>query len=138
MVEDKILILKFKHGRSQALERIYQKYKEELLSLATDLNALDESFPAYADMMGEESRGLFCSFSFCLCYNYIPLLPFIRMGSKPGQADQRVEMVDNLNTNPAIFKDGWFPTTHWSTVIAAGKGDSPQAADALDRLCRTY
>lgn len=47
-------------------------------------------------------------------------------------------MADNLNTNPAIFKDGWFPTTHWSTVIAAGKGDSPRAADALDRLCRTY
>ncbi|MHC4433315.1 MAG: RNA polymerase sigma factor [Planctomycetota bacterium] len=35
MLEDKILLLRFKHGRSQALEQIYQKYKVELLSLAT-------------------------------------------------------------------------------------------------------
>jgi RNA polymerase sigma-70 factor (ECF subfamily) len=35
MLEDTILLLKFKHGHTQALERIYQKYKTELLSLAT-------------------------------------------------------------------------------------------------------
>ena len=35
MLEDAILLLKFKHGHAQALERIYQKYKTELLSLAT-------------------------------------------------------------------------------------------------------
>lgn len=35
MLEDKILVLKFKCGNSQALEQIYQKYKVELLSLAT-------------------------------------------------------------------------------------------------------
>jgi len=31
-----------------------------------------------------------------------------------------------------------FQTTHWSVVLAAGDGDSPQAADALEKLCRTY
>jgi RNA polymerase sigma factor (sigma-70 family) len=31
-----------------------------------------------------------------------------------------------------------FGTTHWSVVLAAGSSDSPQAADALERLCRTY
>jgi RNA polymerase sigma-70 factor (ECF subfamily) len=31
-----------------------------------------------------------------------------------------------------------FATTHWSVVLAAGEGDSPQAADALARLCRAY
>ncbi len=31
-----------------------------------------------------------------------------------------------------------FPTTHWSWVDAAGKADSPQARDALARLCETY
>jgi RNA polymerase sigma-70 factor (ECF subfamily) len=31
-----------------------------------------------------------------------------------------------------------FVTTHWSVVLAAGQGDSPGAADALERLCRTY
>jgi len=47
-------------------------------------------------------------------------------------------MVDNRNTNSAFFKDGRFPTTHWSVVMAAGKRDSVQAADALEQLCRTY
>jgi RNA polymerase sigma-70 factor (ECF subfamily) len=33
---------------------------------------------------------------------------------------------------------GAFATTHWSTVLAAGATTSPQAAAALERLCRTY
>jgi RNA polymerase sigma-70 factor (ECF subfamily) len=32
----------------------------------------------------------------------------------------------------------WFVTTHWSVVLAAKAGDSPQASEALERLCRTY
>ncbi len=35
-------------------------------------------------------------------------------------------------TGPAVF-----PTTHWSVVLTAAV-DSPQAADALEKLCRTY
>jgi len=31
-----------------------------------------------------------------------------------------------------------FATTHWSVVLAAGEVESPQAADALARLCRAY
>lgn len=31
-----------------------------------------------------------------------------------------------------------FATTHWSLVLAAGLGDSPQAAEALEKLCRAY
>lgn len=31
-----------------------------------------------------------------------------------------------------------FTTTHWSVVVAAGGHDSPQAAEALETLCRTY
>ncbi len=31
-----------------------------------------------------------------------------------------------------------FATTHWSVVLAAGQNDSPQAAEALENLCRTY
>ena len=31
-----------------------------------------------------------------------------------------------------------FATTHWSVVLAAGSEDTPQAAEALERLCRTY
>ncbi len=29
-------------------------------------------------------------------------------------------------------------TTHWSVVLQAGTGDSTQAAEALEQLCRTY
>ena len=31
-----------------------------------------------------------------------------------------------------------FTTTHWSVVLQAGQADSPQAAAALEQLCRTY
>jgi len=34
--------------------------------------------------------------------------------------------------------NGAFSTTHWSVVLAAGRGDSPGAADALERLCEVY
>ncbi len=33
---------------------------------------------------------------------------------------------------------GAFTTTHWSVVLAAGREHSPQAAEALETLCRTY
>ena len=33
---------------------------------------------------------------------------------------------------------GVFATTHWSVVLAAGEQQSPQAAEALEKLCRTY
>jgi RNA polymerase sigma factor (sigma-70 family) len=31
-----------------------------------------------------------------------------------------------------------FATTRWSVVLAAGRTDSPQAAEALEKLCRAY
>jgi RNA polymerase sigma factor (sigma-70 family) len=38
---------------------------------------------------------------------------------------------------------GWsgprqFTTTHWSVVLAAAQGETPESAAALERLCRTY
>jgi RNA polymerase sigma-70 factor (ECF subfamily) len=33
---------------------------------------------------------------------------------------------------------GLFVTTHWSVVLAAGQQESPQATEALEKLCRTY
>jgi RNA polymerase sigma-70 factor (ECF subfamily) len=35
-------------------------------------------------------------------------------------------------------RSGEFTTTHWSVVLAAGQAESPQAAEALEKLCRTY
>ncbi len=33
---------------------------------------------------------------------------------------------------------GVFATTHWSVVLAAGNEETPEAAAALEKLCRTY
>lgn len=41
-------------------------------------------------------------------------------------------------TGNAAMQRGVFATTHWSVVLAAGGSDSPQAADALEQLCRAY
>jgi RNA polymerase sigma-70 factor (ECF subfamily) len=32
----------------------------------------------------------------------------------------------------------WFATTHWSVVLAAGESASPQAGQALEKLCHAY
>ena len=32
----------------------------------------------------------------------------------------------------------WFVTTHWSVVLAAGRGDSTRSRAALEKLCRNY
>ena len=37
MIEDRLLIWKFKHGSSDALRRIYEKHRVYLLTLATAL-----------------------------------------------------------------------------------------------------
>src|SRR2546422_7461349 len=42
------------------------------------------------------------------------------------------------NEKPALDKRQWFATTHWSVVLTAGQCTSPQAAEALEKLCRTY
>jgi RNA polymerase sigma-70 factor (ECF subfamily) len=39
---------------------------------------------------------------------------------------------------PSAKVSGLFTTTHWSVVLAAGQSESPQAAQALEQLCRTY
>ena len=32
----------------------------------------------------------------------------------------------------------WFSTTHWTMVLAAREASSPQASEALEKLCRAY
>jgi hypothetical protein len=41
-------------------------------------------------------------------------------------------------TGPVPGGEFAFTTTHWSVVVAAGQRDSPEAAEALETLCRTY
>ena len=38
MLEDKLLLLKFRRGSPDALRRIYEKYKDDLLALAVALS----------------------------------------------------------------------------------------------------
>jgi RNA polymerase sigma-70 factor (ECF subfamily) len=40
--------------------------------------------------------------------------------------------------NPTSGSGQWFATTHWSVVLTAKTGDSPEAAEAMEKLCRTY
>src|SRR5947199_2587551 len=42
------------------------------------------------------------------------------------------------NRDSASGPDLRFTTTHWSVVLMAGQADSPQANEALEKLCRTY
>jgi RNA polymerase sigma-70 factor (ECF subfamily) len=44
---------------------------------------------------------------------------------------------DDTSTAATAHRD-WFTTTHWSVVLSARDSDSPQAAAALEKLCRTY
>lgn len=43
-----------------------------------------------------------------------------------------------LNSDLAPGGPERFATTHWSTVLLAGRNDSGQAAEALEKLCRAY
>ena len=61
MLEDTLLILKFKHGSTDALRRIYEKYKDELLALAVALSndrttaedALHDIFVSFSQYAGK-------------------------------------------------------------------------------------
>ena len=39
---------------------------------------------------------------------------------------------------PGVASPPLFTTTHWSVVLAAADQETPEAAAALERLCRTY
>jgi RNA polymerase sigma-70 factor (ECF subfamily) len=54
------------------------------------------------------------------------------------RADPQNMSPDEADLGPFPIKTAEFTTTHWSVVVDAGRGDSPEASLALDRLCRTY
>ncbi|MHC4204476.1 MAG: RNA polymerase sigma factor [Planctomycetota bacterium] len=58
MLEDKLLVLKFKRGSPDALRRIYEKYKDDLLALAI---ALSNDRTAAEDVLHD----VFVSFAQC-------------------------------------------------------------------------
>jgi RNA polymerase sigma-70 factor (ECF subfamily) len=53
---------------------------------------------------------------------------------------QNAAVLEKVN-EPAANNESrgrWFTTTHWSQVLSARDPGSPQAAEALEKLCRTY
>src|SRR5439155_6041230 len=47
-------------------------------------------------------------------------------------------MLPDERTETRAPQPGWFATTHWSVVLAAGQVTSPEAEAALEKLCRAY
>jgi RNA polymerase sigma-70 factor (ECF subfamily) len=47
-------------------------------------------------------------------------------------------MADVSDAESSLPAPREFTTTHWSVVLAAGQGCNPQAAAALEQLCRAY
>ena len=45
---------------------------------------------------------------------------------------------DTPSTHSEALRGSIFATTHWSVVLAAGKESTPEAQDALEKLCQTY
>src|SRR5207253_1480846 len=47
-------------------------------------------------------------------------------------------MSPEQQSTAASVKSEWFTSTHLSVVLMAGQTSSPQAAEALEKLCRSY
>ena len=61
---------------------------------------------------------------------------FLLLKSRQRTITEAVKETENSHASPVgAFK---FTTTHWSVVVMAQEPDSPHAAEALERLCRTY
>src|SRR2546421_10158689 len=50
----------------------------------------------------------------------------------------KMPLKDSPLLTSASGASGRFDTTHWSVVLLAGERRSPQSAEALEKLCRTY
>jgi len=62
----------------------------------------------------------------------------LRRAACPGVATgDRMDTADSSGDS-AARTSAQFPSTHWSTVLAAGQSSSPQSREALERLCRAY
>jgi RNA polymerase sigma factor (sigma-70 family) len=46
--------------------------------------------------------------------------------------------IADRNNAQAAGSSEWFEATHWSVVVSAGRQESPQAHQALGKLCQTY
>jgi RNA polymerase sigma-70 factor (ECF subfamily) len=62
----------------------------------------------------------------------------LKCGEKCHHAAALGVAMSPVEQHTAPGPSGWFATTHWSVVLGAARGTSPQADAALEALCRTY
>jgi RNA polymerase sigma factor (sigma-70 family) len=60
------------------------------------------------------------------------------MNPRDKLAEADMESSDPAVNETTAASSAWFKTTHWSSVLLAGRADAPQAEAALGRLCQTY
>ncbi len=56
----------------------------------------------------------------------------------PDKSKMRTPHSPLPNDKPSSSPTAWFAPTHWSVVLAAGRGDSSTSQAALEKLCRIY
>ena len=62
-------------------------------------------------------------------------MPQLALFASPNTAG---ELVQEFGSDALSAGQARFATTHWSVVLQARRQESPQAAQALEQLCRTY
>ncbi len=99
MVEDKLLVWRYRHGSKDALCRIYEKYKNNLLALAVSLSndvslgedAVHDVFVSFAQMAARlELRGSLKSYLSTCVANRVGKLNRIESQRVNGQAEADV------------------------------------------------
>jgi RNA polymerase sigma factor (sigma-70 family) len=116
MLEDTLLKLKFNHGDMDALRRIYEKYKDDLLKLAVALlndislaeDVVNDSFVNFAQSMGEiHLRGTLKSFLTTCVVNHARNVYRARQRKKVLGIDQAAEVtLDSIDPQQsAIFNE---------------------------------
>jgi RNA polymerase sigma factor (sigma-70 family) len=118
MVEDKLLVWRYRHGSKDALCRIYDKYKNNLLALAVSLSndvnlgedAVHDVFVSFAQMAARlELRGSLKSYLSTCVANRIGKLKRIESLRVNGQAEADVvrrhsNRPDELVMSVAVFR----------------------------------
>jgi len=99
-------------------------------------------------MLGELISASLSSFQLCLLHDTGFLPGFLGFFLLAGGAFASHHVRDPTNVPKRAAKavsaeettpgGADFRTTHWSLVLRAGQGSSPETEDALEKLCRTY
>ncbi len=114
MLEDKLLIWKFKHGSEDALLRVYEKYKNDLLALAVSLSndvslgedVVHDVFVSFAQMGARlELKGSLKSYLSTCIANRVRRLKRIEKRRTNGQDQADVFRQDSKRPEEVVMSD---------------------------------